>query len=224
MAGPLRVGLTGGVASGKSAVAERLVARGVPVLDADHVARELVEPGTPALAAIVREFGERFQLHDGSLDRRALRERIFDDDPARARLEAILHPPIRALLQQRAAETSGPYVVVAVPLLAEVGGYAWLDVVVVVDVAPEVQIERLLLRDGVDWALATRMLDAQASRAQRLAIADYVIDNNGTLSELDEAVGALHENLLARAAQLLRAEQARHLRNTTAPRATPRNP
>ncbi len=196
----LRVGLTGGVASGKSAVAARLLARGVPVLDADAIARELVEPGAPALAEIFQAFGERFRMSDGALDRRALREFVFDDSAARRRLEAILHPRIRLRLEERARSLPGPYVVVAVPLLAEVGRYAWMDVVVVVDVARETQLARLLARDGVDTVLAERMLAAQASRAERLAIADYVIDNDGSLAELDAAVDALHAQLLSRAA------------------------
>ncbi|MEO6065334.1 MAG: dephospho-CoA kinase [Lysobacterales bacterium] len=195
----LRVGLTGGVASGKSAVAERLVGLGVTVLDADHVARELTEPGTPALDEIVRTFGASCRAPNGSLDRRALREIVFNNRAARLRLEGILHPRIRALLEERAAAASAPYIVVAVPLLAEVGRYAWLDAVVVVDVPRELQHARLLVRDGVDATLATRMLDAQATREKRLAIADYVIDNTGSLAELGIAVDALHAQLLARA-------------------------
>ncbi len=196
----LRVGLTGGVASGKSAVAARLLARGVPVLDADAIARELTEPGAPALAEIFAALGERFRMSDGALDRRALRAFVFDDSAARRRLEAILHPRIRLRLEERARTSPGPYVVVAVPLLAEVGRYAWMDVVVVVDVARETQLARLLARDGVDTVLAERMLAAQATRAERLAIADYVIANDGTFAELDAAVNALHAQLLLRAA------------------------
>lgn len=197
----LRVGLTGGVASGKSAVATRLLARGVPVLDADAIARELTEPGSPALAEIFEGLGVQFRALDGTLDRRALREFVFDDPEARRRLESILHPRIRKLLEERAALAQGPYVVVAVPLLTEVGRYRWMDVVVVVDVPREIQRARLLARDGVDAQLAERMLEAQATRAQRLAIADYVIANDGTLADLDAAVDALHAQLLSRAAR-----------------------
>lgn len=197
----LRIGLTGGVASGKSAVAERLLARGIPVLDADHVARELTEPGAAALSEIIHAFGAGYRLPDGSLDRRALRELVFDDRDARLLLEKILHPRIRALLEERASASSAPYVIIAVPLLAEVGRYAWLDAVVVVDVPRELQRARLLVRDGVDAALAERMLDAQATRQQRVDIADYVIDNTGSLADLDVAVGELHERLLDRAAR-----------------------
>lgn len=201
MSRALRIGLTGGVASGKSAVAERLLARGVPVLDADQVARELTERGSPVFDAIVRAFGDRFLSADGTLDRRALRELVFNDADARRRLEAILHPRIRALLEARATAAIAPYVVIAVPLLAEVGRYAWLDAVVVVDVPRALQRERLLVRDGVDDALAERMLDAQATRGQRLGIADYVIDNAGSLAALDAAVDSLHARLMERAAQ-----------------------
>lgn len=197
----LRIGLTGGVASGKSAVAERLLARGVPVLDADQIARELTEPGAAALSEIIHAFGMGYRLPDGSLNRRALRELVFEDRDARLRLEKILHPRIRALLEERAAASSAPYVLIAVPLLAEVGRYAWLDAVVVVDVPRALQRARLLVRDGVDAALAERMLDAQATRQQRLVIADYVIDNTGSLAELDVAVARLHERLLDRAAR-----------------------
>jgi len=196
----LRVGLTGGVASGKTAVATRLLARGVPVLDADAIARELTEPGSPALAEIFATLGARFRTPEGALDRRALREFVFDDPGARRRLESILHPRIRMQLEERAGSAQGPYVVVAVPLLAEVGRYGWMDVVVVVDVQRSTQLARLLARDGVDTVLAERMLAAQATRAQRLAIADYVITNDGSLAELDAAVDELHAQLLSRAA------------------------
>lgn len=201
MSRSLRIGLTGGVASGKSAVAQRLQAHSVPILDADQVARELTERGSPVLDEIVRVFGAGFLAQDGTLDRRALRELVFDEDAARRRLEGILHPRIRSLLEARAVVATAPYVVIAVPLLAEVGRYPWLDAVVVVDVPRALQRERLLVRDGVDEALADRMLDAQATRAERLAIADHVIDNSGSLAELDAAVDDLHARLLERAAR-----------------------
>jgi len=197
----LRVGLTGGVASGKSAVATRLAARGVPVLDADAIARELTEPGSPVLPEIFETLGSRFRASDGALDRRALRQFVFDVPEARQRLESILHPRIRMLLEARAAVAQGPYVVVAVPLLTEVGRYTWLDIVVVVDVPREIQLARLLARDGVDVQLAERMLKAQATREQRLAIADFVVVNDGSLADLDIEVDALHARLLSQAAR-----------------------
>ena len=188
------IGLTGGIASGKSAVAARFAARGVLVADADIAARAVVAPGEPALAEIASEFGADVLLADGQLDRAALRRHVFDDEPARRRLEAILHPRIRALLRDEVQHADSPYAVVAIPLLAEGGGrvaYPWLDRILVVDVARDVQVARVMQRDRIDAALADRMVAAQATRAQRLAIADDVIVNAGTLEALDEDVAAL---------------------------------
>ncbi len=188
------IGLTGGVASGKSAVSDRFLARGIVVVDADVAARAVVEPGEPALAEVVATFGESLLLPDGRLDRGALRARVFADDDARRRLEAILHPPIRAALRRACAEAAGPYAVVAIPLLAEGGArtaYPWLDRILVVDVPEESQRARLMQRDGIDASLAERMIAAQASRRERLAIADDVIVNDGPLQRLDAHVMAL---------------------------------
>lgn len=188
------VGLTGGVASGKSAVAARFAARGVSVVDADVAAREVVQPGQPALAEIAAAFGSDVLLADGNLDRAALRRHVFGDDDARRRLEAILHPRIRIALHEDALRAQGPYAIVAIPLLAEGGGravYPWLDRILVVDVHRDVQIERVMARDNIDAALAERMLAAQASRQARLAIADDVVVNDGELSDLDAHVEAL---------------------------------
>src|SRR5688572_22141656 len=188
------IGLTGGIASGKSAVANRFISRGVMVADADVAARAIVEPGQPALAGIVAAFGSAILQPDGRLDRGALRLKVFDDDDARRRLEAILHPPIRVALHDACMAAAGPYAVVAIPLLAEGGAriaYPWLDRILVVDVPRDVQRARLMQRDGVDAALAERMLDAQASRRERLAIADDVIVNDGALERLDAHVAAL---------------------------------
>ncbi|MFZ5656940.1 MAG: dephospho-CoA kinase [Pseudomonadota bacterium] len=188
------VGLTGGIASGKSAVAARFAALGITVVDADLVAREVVAPGTEGLAALVEAFGQDILDPTGALDRRRMRERVFADDAARARLEAILHPRIRGLLGTHAGEAPGAYVVVAIPLLAEGGGrtaYPWLDRVLVVDVPEATQLARLAARDRIDEVLARRMLEAQATRAQRLAIADDVVVNAGGVEELDRLVAAL---------------------------------
>lgn len=193
------VALTGGIASGKSAAADRFAALGVPVLDADVIARELVAPGGAALAEIVAAFGPAALAADGALDRRAMRSRVFADADARRRLEAILHPRIRALLQQRAAEAPAPYAVVVVPLLVESGSYGWVDRVLVVDVPRALQRARLIARDGVAPELADAMLDAQAPRERRLALADDVVDNTGTPAELDAKVQALHRKYLAEA-------------------------
>ena len=195
------IGLTGGVASGKSEVTRRFEALGVAVVDADVAARVVVEPGQPALARIAGHFGTAMLLADGTLDRRRMRERVFADAQARRDLEAITHPAIRALLKQQCLDAPGPYVIVAVPLLAEAGreAYSWLDRVLVVDAPEDVQHARLMRRDGVDAALATRMIAAQASRQQRLAMADDVIVNDGDPVHLDAAVASLHARYLAQA-------------------------
>ena len=188
------VGLTGGIASGKSAVADRFAARGIAVVDADVAARDVVAPGQPALAEIAAVFGNGVLQADGTLDRAALRRHVFDDDAARRRLEAILHPRIRVRMREHAQRAGGPYVIVAIPLLAEGGGrlaYPWLDRILVVDVPREVQLARLVRRDGIEVALAERMVAAQADRASRLAIADDVIVNEGALALLDAEVDAL---------------------------------
>jgi len=190
---PFVVALTGGIASGKSAVADRFTALGAGVIDADVVSRELVAPGSAALAEIVAAFGAGALDAHGALDRRAMRERVFADPAARRMLEAILHPKVRAALRERALRSSAPYVLLAVPLLVESAPhYDWVDRVLVVDVPPERQIERLVSRDGITTTLAAAMLDAQASRERRLAIADDVIVNDGTLEQLDAEVAALH--------------------------------
>ena len=195
------VGLTGGVASGKSEVTRRFQALGVEVVDADVAAREVVEPGQPALARIAERFGAGMLLADGHLDRRQLRERVFADAQARRDLEAITHPAIRARVKAQAQAAPGPYAVVAVPLLAEAGraAYPWMARVLVVDAPESLQHDRLMRRDGVDEALAARMIAAQASRTVRLAIADDVILNDGDPAHLDTAVAALHARYLAAA-------------------------
>ena len=173
------VGLTGGIASGKSALATEFEKLGVPVIDADVVARQVVAPG-PVLDAITEQFGREILLPDGTLDRQALRQIVFGDPAQRRALEAITHPAIRAELQRAAVTAEGPYAIVAIPLLAEAGGratYPWLDRTLVVDVPVALQHARLMQRDGSTPALADRMIAAQASREQRLAIADDVVSN-----------------------------------------------
>jgi dephospho-CoA kinase len=200
MGTPLRIGLTGGIASGKSAAAAAFARRGVPVIDADVIAREVVEPGTPALAAVVDAFGTGILQPDGRLDRRRLRALVFADAAERRRLEAILHPAIRAESAARVAAARSPYVVLAIPLLAETGGRERVDRVLVVDCPEALQLARLLERDGETPAQAAAILAAQASRADRLALADDRIDNSGSLAALDAAVGALHARYLVLAA------------------------
>lgn len=190
----LRIGLTGGIASGKSAADAAFSALGAKVLDADLVSRSLVVPGQPALAEIARRFGAGILLGDGTLDRRALRERIFGDEEARHALEAILHPRIRERLAADAARDEGDYVIISIPLLAESGGrraYPWLDRILVVDVDQATQHARLVARDGIDDALAGRMIHAQASRDARLMIADDILGNEDSLETLKARIGDL---------------------------------
>lgn len=197
------VGLTGGIAAGKTAVARRFEALGVPVHDADVAARVVVEPGSEGLAALVEAFGTDVLDPQGRLDRPAMRRRVFSDAQAKRRLEAVIHPRVREWLHQRALAETAPYCLLAIPLLAEnIAHYRWLDRVLLVDVAESVQVERLIARDGIDRALAGRMLAQQASRAERLALADDVIDNSGSEAALDARVEALHRRYLALAAAL----------------------
>ena len=191
------VALGGGIASGKSAVAAAFVARGVACHDADIAARAVVARGEPALAEIATAFGADALTADGELDRAAMRKKVFGDDAARRRLEAIVHPRVRDWLRARVAADTGVYCLVAIPLLAETWpAYAWADRVLIVDVDPDVQFERLVKRDAIDAALAQRMIAAQATREQRLAIADDVVDNSGSLDALDAHVGVLHQRYL----------------------------
>ena len=188
------VGLTGGVASGKSALAREFAALGVVVADADEAARAAVAAGSEGLAEVVAAFGAGVLDAAGQLDRAAMRRLVFDDAVARRRLEAIVHPRVRAALRAQCAAAAGPYALAAIPLLAEGGGreaYPWLDRILVVDVPVAVQHARLLQRDGIDDALASRMIAAQASREARLAIADDVVANTGPVSELAAQARAL---------------------------------
>jgi dephospho-CoA kinase len=191
------VGLTGGIASGKSAVARRFESQGVHVYDADEAAREVVAPHEPALSEIEFVFGAEVLNADGSLDRRAMRERVFADPDARGKLEAIVHPRVRAWLRRRVAMDRGPYCMLAIPLLFENrDDYDWADRVLLVDAPETLQIERLMRRDGVTREAAQRVLDAQSTRQQRLAIADDVIVNDGGESALEAQVATLHARYL----------------------------
>ncbi|HEY8682941.1 MAG TPA: dephospho-CoA kinase [Rhodanobacter sp.] len=194
--------MTGGIAAGKSAVAKRFEALGVRVHDADVAAREVIEPGTAGLAAIVEAFGADVLDDSGRLDRRAMRQRVFADSSARQALEAIIHPRIRQWLRERALADRGPYCLLAIPLLAEnIEHYRWVDRVLLVDAPESVQMARLMARDGIDETLARKMLAQQASRAERLALADDVIENDGDETALDTAVAALHQRYLELARQ-----------------------
>ncbi|MCW8806915.1 MAG: dephospho-CoA kinase [Rhodanobacter sp.] len=194
----LVVALTGGIAAGKSALARRFEALGVAVHDADVAAREVVEPGTAGLAAVVASFGEEVLDGAGRLDRGAMRRRVFADPAARRTLEAIIHPLVRQWLHDHAMAERGPYCLLAIPLLAEnIEHYRWVDRVLLVDTPESLQIERLMRRDGIDETLARRMLANQATRAQRLALADDVIENEASEADLDAAVARLHQRYLA---------------------------
>lgn len=195
------IALTGGIAAGKSAVTRRFAALGVPVHDADVAAREVVAPGSEGLAAVVAAFGNEALDAHGHLDRAAMRRRVFADPSARETLEAIVHPRVRQWLHERALADTAPYCLLAIPLLAEnLDHYRWIDRVLVVDAPADLQLARLMARDGIDEALARRMLAQQADRAQRLALAHDVIDNSGDEAALDAAVAALHQRYLALAA------------------------
>lgn len=192
------VALTGGVASGKSAVARCFEAFGIKVYDADAAARAVVEPGQPALDEIEFVFGAGALRADGTLNRGELRERIFTDAAARKNLEAIVHPRVHEWLRRHVAMDRGAYCMLAIPLLAETWPqYAFVDRVLLVDASENIQIERLMHRDGVSREQAQRTLDAQATREQRRALAQDMIVNDGDESHLDAEVAALHAHYLA---------------------------
>jgi dephospho-CoA kinase len=180
----LRIGLTGGIASGKSTVADLFAARGAIVLDTDAISREVVEPGSHALAALVNALGGGILDRDGSLDRAELRRRLFADAETRREVEAILHPAILSELERQAARLPGPYQVFVIPLLVEAGLEHVVDRVLVVDCPEEEQVRRLMERDGETREGAMRVLEAQAPRDRRLAAADDVIDNGGAALDL----------------------------------------
>ena len=202
----LRVGLTGGIGSGKSEVARRLAERGAVLIDADVAAREVVVPGSPGLAQIAAAFGEGVLRPDGSLDRERLGATVFADPSLRATLNAIVHPLVRTWMEEaeraavRAAPPPGPVIVHDVPLLAESRGKAGFDVVIVVDVPPELQVERLVRLRGMAADQARARMAAQASREQRLAVADIVIDNSGSLDDVDRRIAEVWADLERRAA------------------------
>ena len=196
----LRVGLTGGIASGKTTVSDALGARGAVVIDADVLARQVVEPGTPGLAAVVGRFGADVLTDDGRLNREVLGRVVFADPEARRDLEAIVHPAVRA--RAAALESAAPtdsVVVHVIPLLVETGQEDDYDVMVVVDVQPERQLERLRQRNGLDADAATARIAAQATRAARLAVADVVLTNDADTDDLLEQVDRLWHDLRARA-------------------------
>jgi dephospho-CoA kinase len=191
-----RVGLTGGIASGKSTAAKFFGALGVPILDSDQVAREVVEPGQPPLERLVERFGRGILTPDGHLDRPALRDIVFSDPKARADLENLTHPAIGAALEARSAAAGGPYQILVIPLLVEKSLGAHVDRVLVVDCEEELQIRRLHARDGSTRAQAQAILNAQVSRNARLKAADDVIKNDADMSAVQNQVAALHARYL----------------------------
>ena len=195
------VGITGGIGSGKSAVTSRLEQHGITVVDADVVAREVVEPGSPVLAAIAEHFGEHILQPNGALDRAALRKIVFDNPAEREWLESVTHPAIREAIAAQLTAATSPYVVLSSPLLLEAGQSAFAQHVVVVDVPEEVQLSRTCARDNNDEALVRNIMAAQLPRAERCARADEVIDNNGSLEALEQTVDALHDRLLVLASE-----------------------
>jgi dephospho-CoA kinase len=202
----LRVGLTGGIGSGKSEVSRRLADHGAVLIDADVAARAVVVPGSPGLARIAAAFGDGVLRPDGSLNRERLGEIVFGDPALRTQLNEIVHPLVREWMAAAeraavlAAPPPGPVVVHDVPLLAESRGRAGFDVVIVVDVPPEVQVGRLVRLRGMAPEQARARMAAQASREQRLAVADVVIDNSGSLDDLDGRVADVWAELERRAA------------------------
>ncbi|MEL2240373.1 dephospho-CoA kinase [Leclercia adecarboxylata] len=193
------VALTGGIGSGKSTVAEAFSRLGVTIIDADILARQVVEPGTPALRAIAEHFGNDTIAPDGTLNRRKLRERIFAHPEEKAWLNALLHPLIQQETQKQIAQATSPYVLWVVPLLVENNLHDKADRVLVVDVSPATQIQRTIARDNVGREHAEQILAAQATREARLAVADDVIDNNGAPDAIASDVARLHQQYLAQA-------------------------
>ena len=196
-----RVGLTGGIASGKSTAAKFFGALGVPILDSDQIARDVVEPGQPPLGQLVERFGPSILTPDGHLDRPALREIVFSDPMARADLEALTHPAIGAAMEARSAAAGGPYQILIIPLLVEKNLSAHVDRVLVVDCEEQLQLKRLRAREGSTLEQARAILNAQAPRAARLKAADDVIHNDTDMNAVREQVAALHARYLDLAQQ-----------------------
>ncbi|HVN44876.1 MAG TPA: dephospho-CoA kinase [Steroidobacteraceae bacterium] len=195
-----RVGLTGGIASGKSTAAKFFGALGVPILDSDQIARDVVEPGQPPLERLIERFGRKILTADGHLDRPALRDIVFSDPRARADLEALTHPAIGAAMEARSSAAGGPYQILVIPLLVEKNLGAHVDRVLVVDCEEELQVRRLRDRDGSTPSQAEAILKAQAPRAARLKAADDVIHNDTDMSAVRDQVAALHARYLELAA------------------------
>ncbi len=196
----LRIGLTGGIGSGKSTVCRLFADLGVPIIDTDDIAHSLVEPGKPALAYMVEAFGQEILDQQGALNRALLRERVFSDEKQRQRLELILHPLIRSEMHRQLERLKGSYVIIAIPLLLEKGWQGEVDRILVVDTDETRQLERTVRRDGLSEAAVKRIIKSQVSRQQRLATADDTIHNDGALDKLRGQVIELHQLYLQLAA------------------------
>jgi len=192
----LTVALTGGIGSGKTQVSDYFASLGVPVIDTDIISRQLVEPGQPALEKITESFGHQLLFASGQLDRAALREIIFNDATARKKLEDILHPAIREKVQHQLQALSFPYVIIVIPLYVETGQFLKTDRILVVDCPQEIQKKRVLARDNVSMEQLGKILEAQATRAQRLAVADDILVNDADIETLQHKVRQLHEQYL----------------------------
>lgn len=192
----LKIGLTGGIGSGKSTAADRFQQLGAPVIDADVIAREAVEPGRPAFDAVTAAFGNEVVGDDGQLDRKALRDMVFADPRQKSTLESILHPEIHAEILRRIEHVSYPYCVIVIPLLAESKRNYPLDRILVVDLPEQLQITRTAMRDNAPAQQIEQIIRSQASRQRRLSIADHVIENSGTPEALLKNIDALHQAYL----------------------------
>lgn len=206
---PLRIGVTGGIASGKSAVTQMLEKRGIGVVDADVIARLVVEPDTQALRDIAEHFGPAILRPDGTLDRASLRAKVFADEAERKWLEGLLHPLIRAQIIEHLEASESPYCVLSSPLLFETGQNALVDKVLLIDASEALQVERTRQRDGIDASAVDAIIATQWSRAKRRAQADYIIENDGAWNELEEAVEEMHQRFLA-LASLIKAKESNH--------------
>ena len=195
----LKVGLSGGIASGKSTVAKCFGELGVPVIDADEIARRLTVPGSAGLRAIAEAFGAKMLNRDGGLNRAALRQLAFADASARRRLNAILHPAIRDHMEKEIKKLHAPYCIIVIPLLIEAGMQDMVDCIVIVDCGEETQLQRIVARDHCDKAEAGKIIKSQHDRKKRLEVADIVVDNEGTMEHLKKQVDELHRALLHRA-------------------------
>ena len=191
------VGITGGIGCGKTAVTDYLAQKGIVIADADQASRVVVEPGQPALQHIADHFGSEMLLEDGNLNRRALREIIFQDNEAKAWLEQLLHPLINQQLREELSQAESPYAVLVSPLLLESQQHAMVDRILVVDVSEEVQIERAMARDKIPREQAESIIRSQSSRNKRRSRADDLVDNSGSLEQLYKQLEALHHSYLA---------------------------